>query len=302
MSEFVIRSHLQFDHVVHVVEHPEEVALQCEQRFGFVTAAGGEHPGFGTYNRLAYFGLSYLEWVGLKSAEVARESVFGRHVLHGMANGGGSRWFAFRTDRMDSVVAAWSRQGLTYVGPVAASRTRPDGRVLRWRMLFPRRQTAGLELPFLIEWEEDDETRWASLAGTNKGGVRTFGNSARIVALTLGLWNVELYQQDFERYFNTSSTLRKESTRTADSTGLVLDCGGISLFLRALDGSPSDRCDEGMGDASVAWERITTVHFSDGEQGSSSQTLSALGHASDFFGSRYCHAEPFSKTAGVYSL
>lgn len=304
MSEFFVRPHLQFDHVVHVVERPEEVALQCEQRFGFVTAAGGEHPGFGTYNRLAYFGLSYLEWVSLKSEAVAQETVFGRHVIHGLASGGGARWFAFRTNCMDKIVAAWNRQGLPYVGPVAASRTRPDGRVLRWRMLFPRRQTAGLELPFLIEWEEDDETRLASMGGIKEDAARTFGNSARIEALTLCLGDVKLYRQDFETYFTNAAAWREESVQQGETTRLVIDCGGISLILCALEVTSSERHDEGTCDDSLAVERITTVHFAEGEQGSSSRTLSALREPSDFFGLRYCQAQagPFSNATAVRSI
>jgi len=53
------------------------------------------------------------------------------------------------------------RSELDPVGPVAMERQRPDGRSLRWRLLFPRGQRWRDIAPFVIEWITSDADRLA---------------------------------------------------------------------------------------------------------------------------------------------
>ncbi|MCL6452032.1 MAG: VOC family protein [Alicyclobacillus sp.] len=160
---------LALDHVIHVVRDPEVARRRFERAAGVHTVPGGVHPAWGTWNTLAYFGLSYIEWLGVQDPAVAAHSTFGRNALNRLAMGEGASQFALRTRQMDELAAAWQRRGLSFTGPVEASRKRPDGSELRWRMLFPEQLKGAGEaggpalLPFVIEWGEDDRERLAEL-------------------------------------------------------------------------------------------------------------------------------------------
>jgi Glyoxalase-like domain len=155
---------LQFDHLVHTVYDPNAVRQHFADAFGWRTVPGGKHIEWGTYNGLSYFGLSYIEWVGVFDEALAKTSEFGKWVLADLQRGEGVKQFALRTRRMDEIAAAWRARGLNAVGPVQGLRQREDGTTLRWRLLFPARtDVEAFPLPFLIEWEQDDRQREAGL-------------------------------------------------------------------------------------------------------------------------------------------
>jgi len=53
-----------FDHLVHFVQNPLG-AMEDAKKMGLHAFAGGNHEKWGTYNSLAYFGLSYIEFLGI---------------------------------------------------------------------------------------------------------------------------------------------------------------------------------------------------------------------------------------------
>lgn len=153
-----------FDHLIHAVRRPEDAQRTFEEELRIQTVQGGDHPQWGTYNALAYFGLSYVEFIGLKDGEKARETAFGKQIVHQLAVGEGAVQFALRTDEIDAIASQWQASGRGFQGPIEASRTRPDGSTLRWKMLFPeQRGDFDFKLPFFIQWNQTDEERARNL-------------------------------------------------------------------------------------------------------------------------------------------
>lgn len=140
---------LRIDHVLYAVSDLEGAAARLEGELGLRTVDGGQHPAWGTANRIVQLGPDYLELIGVVDADTAAGSDFGRMVL-----GAGDRLigWAVATDDID---AAAERLGLDVE---RGSRTRPDGLQLAWRLAgVPQAMRSGGALPFFIQWEGADE-------------------------------------------------------------------------------------------------------------------------------------------------
>jgi hypothetical protein len=155
---------LTLDHVMHGIASPAGLAERLAP-LGLRAVAGGEHPGWGTANALSYFGLTYLEWLWVRDAAEAAGSPIGGPIAGSLARGEGPVTVIFRAARLAEWAARWRALGLAVIGPVDCSRLRPDGSVLRWRLLLPP-----WPWPFLIEWAESDEERLAGLAARGAQG------------------------------------------------------------------------------------------------------------------------------------
>jgi hypothetical protein len=55
---------LKWDHAVQFVNQPDE-AIATFAGQGLNAFAGGRHPGWGTWNALSYFGLTYIEFLAI---------------------------------------------------------------------------------------------------------------------------------------------------------------------------------------------------------------------------------------------
>ncbi len=144
---------MRLDHVILACGDLDAAAERLRHETGVVAVPGGRHPRLGTANRLVPVGAAaYLELAAVVDPDLATATPFGRLVAAA----------AGRCHRHDGVVpAAWCvavddldeearRLGLE---PVAASRTRPDGEVLRWRLAGVERAETEPALPFLIQWD-----------------------------------------------------------------------------------------------------------------------------------------------------
>lgn len=137
---------LRIDHVVLAVRDLDRAAAWLEDR-GVASVAGGVHPRWGTGNRIAPLGRTYVELLGVVDPDVAGATALGRAIL--ARADGGDRWFALCLAD-DDIDATAARLGLE-VEPGA--RTRPDGTEVRWRgagIEDPRRSA---DLPFFIAWD-----------------------------------------------------------------------------------------------------------------------------------------------------
>ncbi|MFZ5816437.1 MAG: VOC family protein [Bacillota bacterium] len=150
---------MRLDHVVHVVADRER-ATEALRSLGLRMVTGGEHPGWGTHNALAYFeDLSYIELVAVHNRAEAAASAFGAAVLRFAEAGDGVLTFPLRTAEIDGDVARLRARGIAIADPTPGSRRLPDGSLLTWRLAL-----APFPLPFLIQWEAPDEARRADLA------------------------------------------------------------------------------------------------------------------------------------------
>jgi len=136
---------VRIDHVLYAVSDLEEGAARLHDELGLASIPGGQHPAWGTGNRIVPLGPDYVELVGVVDPDVAAGSDFGRLVL---GAGEGLIGWAVATDDIDAVA---DRLRLEIE---RGSRTRPDGLELAWRLAgVPESMRSGGALPFFIQWE-----------------------------------------------------------------------------------------------------------------------------------------------------
>ena len=132
---------------MYAVPDLDEAAIRFRESFGLDSTEGGRHERWGTANRIVPLGDQYLELVAAVDAPMAAETEFGRGVLERATAGGG--WFTIAAVA-DELHAVASRLGIEVD---SGSRTRPDGKTVRWRMAGledPRRESW---MPFFLAWD-----------------------------------------------------------------------------------------------------------------------------------------------------
>ena len=160
----------RLDHLVVLADTLGQGVAWCEATLGVTPGPGGEHPLFGTHNRLlsvaaAAFPLAYLEIIAInkEAASAGAAGATGRkrwfdmddEALHRDVRQHGPRlihWVA-RVPDADSACAALAVQGLDGGDVLRASRETPHG-LLEWKIAVRpdgRRLMDGC-LPTLIEW------------------------------------------------------------------------------------------------------------------------------------------------------
>lgn len=151
----------RFDHAVIAARDLELAQRVFSEPLGFEVYPGGRHTGLGTENRLIRFGLDYLELLGIYDREEVRAAGISREALAEFLadHEGGMLGFALATDDIDALAAQLERTGLGALGPYDMQRQRPDGVVLRWRLLVPGGTAWRRPWPFFIQWEMADTER-----------------------------------------------------------------------------------------------------------------------------------------------
>jgi hypothetical protein len=156
----------QVDHLIVAARTLEEGVAWCEATLGIIPSAGGEHPLFGTHNRLfriatvnyprAYFEIIAINsvasraintpakcWFDLDSSELQNTIKSSPRLVHFVAN----------TSDVSQACAALQAVGIDRGPAVQASRMTPSG-LLQWQITVredgQRLWNGGL--PTLIEW------------------------------------------------------------------------------------------------------------------------------------------------------
>ncbi|MFC7685053.1 VOC family protein [Ureibacillus sp. GCM10028918] len=161
------------DHLVHFVEKPERL-IESASELGLHTVKGGKHEMWGTYNSLCYFDLSYIEFIGIYDKNLFEKSASEPYTLHEtykkMKYQNGVVRIALRTNFIDKAAENLELLGYEVYGPDEFSRTRPDGSVLKWKLLHFGKKGQILDFPFIIQWEGEDNDRFKDLveSGTIK--------------------------------------------------------------------------------------------------------------------------------------
>ncbi|MUV38480.1 hypothetical protein JNUCC1_02318 [Lentibacillus sp. JNUCC-1] len=147
---------LALDHIVIAGKNAEDASSRYGNQFSIKAIKGGEHTNWGTYNYLSFFAnTSYMEWLGIQDKETARASdnPLIQHLVHMLDHDRpGPFQVALRTKQMDKLIDHFEKQNIPYQGPFSGEREKPDGSMLKWRMLFPEYDYTKEMLPFLIEW------------------------------------------------------------------------------------------------------------------------------------------------------
>jgi Glyoxalase-like domain len=122
-----------------------------EHRTGVRAAFGGIHPGRGTRNALLSLGeRRYLEIMAPDPAQQVTPQIPRLRELKEPRIVG---WAAHPGD-LEKFSAHLREAGISFEGPRAGSRQRPDGKLLHWNTVTLKEDQGGL-LPFFIEWSAE---------------------------------------------------------------------------------------------------------------------------------------------------
>src|SRR3954468_5721972 len=176
------------DPIVVAVRSVAAAAGTPERELGIEFTGGGRHDAWGTYNRLGFFGDTYLELIGVFDAGVVRSAdgnAVSRATLDALDAGReGLVTYALATDAIAGDVAELRDAGSSIGLPVAGSRTRPDGEVVRWWTAVPP-PLARDRPPFLIE-HEPGGAEWGTAARAARSTLRhPAGGAIRLDTLEL---------------------------------------------------------------------------------------------------------------------
>ncbi|MBS4174929.1 VOC family protein [Bacillus sp. FJAT-49736] len=215
---------LLFDHLVHFVQNPVQAAEEMKY-IGVQAFMGGNHEKWGTYNSLAYFGLSYIEFLGIREREIAEEAALHhdltRQAITLLPHYQGFNRIALRTNNIEKVAKHAQTLGYIIEGPVNGERTRDDGVTIRWKMLFIKDELSKLPFPFIIQWQQSDEERFQDLH--EKINAHPLGK-VEIEDLVIAVDNVENETEKWSKLFGL-----KRSEPYLDEE-LQAEC--IQLFLQ----------------------------------------------------------------------
>ena len=259
-----------FDHLVWFSKRPEE-AISLLRQIGIHTARGGRHEFWGTYNSLSYFGLSYIEFLGIENFSIAVNQEDNRLVtqiveLLGKGNQEGPARVAIRTNSIERLAVKLKEEGYIVYGPLSGERVRADGQVIRWSLLFPEGKDSDLTLPFFIQWEKSDEVRLfefekQGLIGSHPLGnlkLESVGFVVQNLEETLSTWGKLLDLQQSEEFIDSSINaccreLELSGTKLRFCTPIreglaadVLKRRGPAPFLANLEGANQSRFFEVM--------------------------------------------------------
>nr|WP_106778815.1 VOC family protein [Lysinibacillus timonensis] len=202
------------DHIVHFVEKPEQMVEKTNE-IGLHTVVGGKHSMWGTYNSLCYFGLSYIEFIGIYNEELFHKSAKEPYTLHQTYakrnRKNGFNRIALRTNTIDHDAERLKKIGFTVYGPDSFSRTRPDGSVITWKLLHFGQHEQDMDYPFLIQWEGDDISRYEELEQLGTIKQHPLGN-LKIIEISIEVKNIviaetwaRVFQYDIKKNENTAT-------------------------------------------------------------------------------------------------
>ena len=145
-----------FDHLLLGCSDLDQGIVFVESHTGVRPAIGGVHPGRGTRNALLSLGqLHYLEVIAPDPAQTTTPTTRAELpvMLKRLTSPTLVDW-AVHTSDIVGVADRLRKAGITFHGPSAGSRARPDGKMLHWQTLNLDNDHGGL-LPFFIQWGAD---------------------------------------------------------------------------------------------------------------------------------------------------
>jgi hypothetical protein len=190
---------LGVDHLVIAVRSVETAAEVLERDLGLAVTGGGRHESMGTHNRLAFLGDTYIELIGVFDAALVRSSssfaVGGAALRQLEERGEGLATYALATDDVARDVARLRAVGSPIGGPVAGSRIRPDGEIVRWVCAFP--ELGPGRPPFIIEHDATG-AEWGEAARATRAAFRhPRGGRVRLTTLQVPVADRERVAREY---------------------------------------------------------------------------------------------------------
>ncbi|HYM53355.1 MAG TPA: VOC family protein [Candidatus Dormibacteraeota bacterium] len=172
------------DHIAIGVPDPDAAAAQLADQLGIAFTAGGRHPSFGTFNRLAFLGDTFLELIGVADPALATQGPVGAAALRAIGSGGGFATYALLDDAIETSVATLQAAGSS-IGPVRhGSRERPDGEVVEFWAAFPERLGPDAP-PFLIKHAYVGAEWGAAALAARRAATHPIGSPAILTRIDL---------------------------------------------------------------------------------------------------------------------
>jgi hypothetical protein len=159
---------VKWDHLVHYVNDLSK-SIEVFGENGLAAFKGGSHKDWGTYNALSYFGLTYLEFLGIENDELAKASehnIVVRDAVKTLPEHEQLSRVVLRTDDIDQVAASLHAAGLSLSPILDGKRLDNEGRLIEWRMMTIDGDFEGLVYPFIIQWSGTDDERLERLTSS----------------------------------------------------------------------------------------------------------------------------------------
>ncbi|OMD77488.1 MULTISPECIES: VOC family protein [Paenibacillus] len=152
---------MKWDHLVHYVNDLAK-PVELFGAHGLVAFKGGSHKDWGTYNALSYFGLTYLEFLGIENLELAKateHNLVVKDAVKLLPEHEVLSRVVIRTDDIEEVAASLKAAGLSLSPIIDGKRLDNEGRLIEWRMMTIAGDFGGLVYPFIIQWSGTDTER-----------------------------------------------------------------------------------------------------------------------------------------------
>ncbi|WP_018752012.1 VOC family protein [Paenibacillus sanguinis] len=175
-------ANFKWDHLVHYMNDLDK-PVELFKEYGLRASKGGAHKAWGTYNALSYFGLTYIEFLGIENLELAKateHNVVVRDAVKALPDHEALSRVVLRTDDIEGAAALLKTAGLTLSPIIDGRRLDQEGRLIEWRMLTIDGDFQGLVYPFIIQWSGNDEKRLARLSAS--GVIRPHSSGQAAIA------------------------------------------------------------------------------------------------------------------------
>lgn len=157
---------MKLDHCVYFSNKNPLKDVQRLKAEGYPAVVGGSHIQWGTQNALLYTGNAYIEYLSIEKPEIAKNSThpLTRLLVEDLKAGEGWGTLCISVEDMLKFQKEAEDRGFSTSPIYDAQRETPEGKVLRWKMLFiDPIEKMDLPFPFFIEWEEKEEDRLQNL-------------------------------------------------------------------------------------------------------------------------------------------
>ncbi len=224
----------RLDHLVILVRDLEEATAAYRDLLGFEVSFGGRNDEVGYRNGLVRFGSRYIELMAPTDWDQAVSTGLLDPSLRGLfeTRDALALTCCLADDDLEGL-AERLKQGtdLEPLGPFPLDRTRPDGRVLKWKLCLPGGPTLRRSaIPFFIRWLTPEEERlgWDPPAAHPNGAVGMLG-----VSVCTG--DLRGARRLYEQVLGLVPTASTEDA----TTGARYEPGGPFIELTAPDGADS---------------------------------------------------------------
>jgi catechol 2,3-dioxygenase-like lactoylglutathione lyase family enzyme len=172
------------DHLVVAVPDPDAAAELLTERLGISFSGGGQHPGHGTVNRIAFLGEHYLELIGVVDQSLAGAWPVGKAAMGALERGGGLATYALVEDDLEAAVARLQAAGSSIGGVTSGSRQRADGEMVEWWTASPA-ELGPDRSPFLIKHARVGSEWGAEALAARRQMRHPIGSAAILVRLDI---------------------------------------------------------------------------------------------------------------------